>query len=77
MTDFMAKRGSDLAQLIAKDPYVFDFLDLSDRAADRDLEQALMDRIVDTLRVLGSGFAFVGRQVHFDADRRDPDLRAA
>ncbi|MHA7274674.1 PDDEXK nuclease domain-containing protein [Arthrobacter sp. TMT4-20] len=24
-----------------------------------------MDRIVDTLRELGPGFAFVGRQVHF------------
>ena len=57
---------SDLAQQIAKDPYVFDFLDLADDAAERDLEQALMDRIVDTLRELGTGFAFVGRQVHFD-----------
>nr|WP_104081134.1 PDDEXK nuclease domain-containing protein [Cryobacterium sp. Y11] len=57
---------SDLAQQIAKDPYVFDFLDLADGAAERELEQALMDRIVDTLRELGTGFAFVGRQVHFD-----------
>jgi len=36
-------------QQIAKDPYVFDFFDLIDRAAERDLEQALMDRIVDTI----------------------------
>ena len=67
----LAPADSDLAQQIAKDPYVFDFLDLSDRAAERDLEQALMDRIVDTLRELGSGFAFVGRQVHFDVDGDD------
>ena len=46
---------SDLARQVAKDPYVFDFLNLDDRAAERDLEQALMDRIVDTLRELGSG----------------------
>ena len=45
---------------------MFDFLELTEDAAERDLEQALMDRIVDTLRELGTGFAFVGRQVHFD-----------
>jgi predicted nuclease of restriction endonuclease-like (RecB) superfamily len=62
----LPKADSDLARQISKDPYVFDFLDLSKEAAERDLEQALMDRIVDTLRELGAGFAFVGRQVHFD-----------
>ena len=62
----LAPEDSDLAHQIAKDPYVFDFLELTEDAAERDLEQALMDRIVDTLRELGTGFAFVGRQVHFD-----------
>jgi len=57
---------SELAQQIAKDPYVFDFLGLTGQVAERDMEQALMDRIVQTLRELGAGFAFVGRQVHFD-----------
>lgn len=62
---------SELAQQIAKDPYVFDFLELTGQAAERDLEQSLMDRIVDTLRELGVGFAFVGRQVHFDVGGDD------
>jgi len=62
---------SDLARQISKDPYVFDFLDLTRETAERDLEQALMDRIVDTLRELGAGFAFVGRQVHFDVEGDD------
>ena len=62
---------SDLAHQLAKDPYVFDFLDLTRDAAERDLEQALMDRIVETLRELGAGFAFVGRQMHFDVDGDD------
>ena len=39
--------------------------------AELELEQALMDRIVETLRELGPGFAFVGRQVHFDVDGDD------
>lgn len=67
----LAPADSDLARQIAKDPYVFDFLELTEDAAERDLEQALMDRIVDTLRELGTGFAFVGRQVHFDVGGDD------
>ncbi|MHA7177348.1 PDDEXK nuclease domain-containing protein [Arthrobacter sp. Sr24] len=62
---------SELAQQIAKDPYNFEFLGLSGEVAERDLEQRLMDRMVETLRELGPGFAFVGRQVHFDVDGDD------
>ncbi|TDX74966.1 putative nuclease of restriction endonuclease-like (RecB) superfamily [Rathayibacter sp. PhB151] len=67
----LAPADSDLARQLAKDPYVFDFLELTGEVAERQLEQALMDRIVDTLRELGAGFAFVGRQVHFDVDGDD------
>jgi len=59
---------SELAQQLTKDPYVFDFLGLSDTAAERDVEQALMDRLQQTLLEFGRGFAFVGRQMHFDVD---------
>jgi len=45
-------RDSELAQQIAKDPYVFDFLDLSGAVAERDLENALMDKLADTLHEL-------------------------
>ncbi|WP_105030363.1 PDDEXK nuclease domain-containing protein [Arthrobacter ruber] len=62
---------SELAQQTAKDPYAFEFLGLSGEVAERDLEQALMDRIVDTLRELGPGFAFVGRQVHLEVEGDD------
>ncbi|WP_294567748.1 YhcG family protein [uncultured Arthrobacter sp.] len=62
---------SELVQQTAKDPYAFEFLGLSGEVAERDLEQALMDRIVDTLRELGPGFAFVGRQVHFEVEGDD------
>jgi hypothetical protein len=53
------------------DPHVLDFLAFDGDATDRYLEQALDDRIIDTLRGLGEGFAFVGRQVHFDVDGDD------
>lgn len=62
---------SELAQQVAKDPYTFEFLGLSGQVAERDLEQALTDRIVETLHELGPGFAFVGRQVHFEVDDDD------
>jgi predicted nuclease of restriction endonuclease-like (RecB) superfamily len=54
------------AQGMVKDPFTFDFLGLSRGVAERELEQALMDRIVETLRELGNGFAFVDRQKRFD-----------
>jgi len=57
-----------------RDPYVFDHLALSERVAERELEQALMDRLQDTLLAFGHGMAFVGRQVRFDVDVDEPVL---
>lgn len=57
---------SELAQQLTRDPYLFDHLDLAARAGERDLEQALMDRLQGTLSAFGHGMAFVGRQVRFD-----------
>jgi predicted nuclease of restriction endonuclease-like (RecB) superfamily len=62
---------SELAQQVAKDPYNFEFLGLAGEVAERDLELALTSRITETLRELGPGFSFVGRQVHFDVDGDD------
>ncbi|HET7415660.1 MAG TPA: PDDEXK nuclease domain-containing protein [Arthrobacter sp.] len=62
----LSSPDSELAQQTAKDPYIFEFLGLSGEVAERDLEQALTERIVETLRELGPGFAFVGRQVHLE-----------
>jgi predicted nuclease of restriction endonuclease-like (RecB) superfamily len=62
---------SDLAQQLTKDPYVLDFLALDGDSNERDLEDALVTRIIHTLRELGDGFAFVGRQKHFEVDGDD------
>ena len=62
---------SELAQELTKDPYVFDFLGITERARERDIEQALMDRLQQVLLELGRGFAFVGRQVHLDVEGED------
>jgi predicted nuclease of restriction endonuclease-like (RecB) superfamily len=62
---------SDLAQQTLKDPYLFDFLTLADEAHERDLEGGLVGHIQKFLLELGTGFAFVGRQVHLVAGTKD------
>lgn len=69
--DLMPPVESDLAQQLTRDPYVFDFLELTESANERDLENALMDQLQRTLSEFGRGFSFVGRQVHFAVDGRD------
>ncbi|MDP9157767.1 MAG: PDDEXK nuclease domain-containing protein [Pseudomonadota bacterium] len=57
---------SDLARDALKDPYIFDFLGLTEDAQERDIEQALTRHITRFLLELGAGFAFVGRQYRLD-----------
>lgn len=53
-------------QEVFKDPYVFDFLGIDKPVRERELEDALVRHVEDFLVELGSGFAFVGRQVHLE-----------
>ena len=62
---------SDMAGQVFKDPYLFDFLGTTDPRREREVEQALVDHIQRFLLELGSGFAFVGRQVHLEFTSRD------
>ncbi|MGN5239338.1 PDDEXK nuclease domain-containing protein [Rhodococcus sp. SJ-3] len=67
----LEQRDSELAQQLTKDPFTLEFLAIDSDASERELEDRLVVRIIDTLRELGRGFAFVGRQVHFDVDGDD------
>ncbi|MBM4032944.1 MAG: DUF1016 domain-containing protein [Planctomycetes bacterium] len=62
---------SDLAQQALKDPYVFDFLALSEDAAERDLHRSLVEDLRKFLLELGVGFAFVGSQHHLEVEGDD------
>ena len=53
---------SDLANEMMKDPYNFDFLRLSEKVKEIDLEKALVLHIARFLPELGIGFAYMGRQ---------------
>ncbi len=54
---------SDLAEQIVKDPYSFDFFTITEQAKEKEIEKGLMMHLQQFLLELGSGFAFVGRQV--------------
>ncbi len=74
LTNFKATlppADSDLAAQVFKDPYLFDFLGTADPRREREVEQALVDHIQRFLLELGSGFAFVGRQVHLEFASHD------
>lgn len=53
---------SELVRDAIKDPYNFEFLSLSKRAKERDLELALLNDVQSFLMEMGRGFALVGRQ---------------
>lgn len=63
-TATLESADSDLAQQLVKDPYVFEHLAYVASMRERDVEQALMDRLQDTLMEFGRGMALVGRQYH-------------
>jgi predicted nuclease of restriction endonuclease-like (RecB) superfamily len=62
----LARRGQQVSAPgdVIKDPFVLEFLDLRDTptAHERDLEQAIIDRLEDFLLEMGKGFCFVARQ---------------
>lgn len=62
---------SDLAREILKDPYKFDFLNLSEEYFEKDLEGALVNHITKFLIELGAGFSYVGRQYHLEIGGED------
>lgn len=55
--------SSDLAVQLLKDPYNFDFLAMTENYKERELENALVENITTFLLELGTGFAYVGKQV--------------
>lgn len=62
---------SDLARQSLKDPYIFDFLTLSEPFSERELETELIKYLEKFLLELGTGFSFVGRQYHLEISNKD------
>ena len=60
-----------LAQALTKDPYSFDFLAMRERYDEKELKDALMANAEQFFRELGSGFAFLGREVRLEVGNRE------
>jgi predicted nuclease of restriction endonuclease-like (RecB) superfamily len=54
--------GEWMPDMVFRDPYILDFLNLSDSYSERDLETAILRDIEAFLLEMGGGFSFVGRQ---------------
>lgn len=62
---------SDFANYLLKDPYIFDFVEAKENADERNIEEQLANQITKFLLELGKGFAFIGRQMHFEVGGDD------
>jgi predicted nuclease of restriction endonuclease-like (RecB) superfamily len=62
---------SDLANELMKDPYNFDFLRLSEKVKETNLEKSLIQHISQFLPELGIGFAYMGRQFSFKVGEKE------
>ena len=67
----LPKPQSDLANYLMKDPYIFDIMGQTDEMAERDIERQLVSHITKYLLEMGSGFAFVAQQKHFEVGGSD------
>jgi len=62
---------SDLAQQTLKDPYIFDFMTMTQPYKEKDIEDQLIQHITKFLLELGKGFAFMGRQYQLTVGETD------
>lgn len=58
-------------ELVFRDPYVLDFLELTDAYSERDLERAILNTLEKFILELGKDFYFVARQKRITLDKED------
>ena len=67
----LRNQGQLSPDLTFRDPYVLDFLGLSDSYSEKDLESAILAELQRFIIELGSDFAFLARQKRITIDHRD------
>lgn len=65
------KTQSEAARTLLKDPYLFDFLNITQPFKEREFKDALVQHITQFLLELGAGFAYVGRQYKIEVSGRE------
>ena len=58
-------------ELVFRDPYVLDFLELSDTYSEKDLEKAILNALEKFILEFGKDFYFVARQKRITIDNED------
>jgi len=69
--DMLRKEDRLTPDLVFRDPYFLEFLNLNDRYFEKDLEDAIMRELEQFLLELGSGFSFLARQKRIIVDEED------
>jgi len=59
------------SDLVFRDPYFLEFLGLSDKYSEKDLESAILAELQQFIIELGNDFAFMARQKRITIDQRD------
>ncbi len=62
---------SELAKDVIKDPYIFELEGIKEEAVEKDIENAMMEKIKNVLLELGKGFSFVGNQYKISTENQD------
>ncbi len=62
---------SSLAKEIMKDPYIFDVGELRENYVEKDVENALIEKIKMTLLELGNGFSFIANQYRVTVNKEE------
>jgi predicted nuclease of restriction endonuclease-like (RecB) superfamily len=70
----LAEKNVWTPELVFKNTYVLDFLNLPGNYSEKDLENALIDNIEQFILELGQGFAFIERQKRIPIDSEDYHL---
>lgn len=74
LTNFKEKLSitqSELAKELMKDPYIFELSNLKENAVEKDIENAMIEKIKNVLVELGKGFSFVGNQYRISTNNED------
>jgi len=69
--EMLRKEDQLTPDLVFRDPYVLEFLNLNDRYLEKDVEDAIMRELEQFLLELGVGFSFVERQKRIVVDDED------
>jgi predicted nuclease of restriction endonuclease-like (RecB) superfamily len=67
----VAKRSEKIPQIIVKDPYIFEFLDIPDIHSESDLEKALVINLHKFILEIGKSFTYMGRQYRLQVGNKD------